>query len=64
MYGSLIDIRDAPAICDTLNNKIMEHIFECSICRPGIRCVKYVSLTEIRDRLYLVERVNEVDQKN
>lgn len=63
MFGSLIDIRDAPAICDIVEQKIVEHLLKCDNCKPGVKCIQYMCLAEIRDILRVVEG-NQRDQKN
>jgi hypothetical protein len=60
----LIEIQHAPAFYDALNERIVEHVVSCNICRPGVRCTQYISLAEIRNDLSFVEGKNQDDQKN
>jgi hypothetical protein len=56
-----VDIRDAPLICKVIEQKILEHLMQCKDCRPGVRCIQYMSLKEIQNSL----RVGSSDdQKN
>ena len=63
MFGSLIDVRDAPAVCDVVGQKIIEHLLKCKNCKPGVKCTQYICLAEIRNDLSS-ERMNNVDKKN
>ena len=60
--AGMINIREAPKLYGKLNEKLTEHILSCMNCRPGMRCLQYVSLLEISDNLKWVESSN--DQKN
>jgi len=60
----LIEMRNAPAFYNAINERIIDHVLVCKVCRPGVRCTQYVSLTEIRNSLSFVERRNDNAQKN
>lgn len=60
----LIDIKYAGIVYDALNEKIIEHVLTCKDCKPGIRCMQYIGLAEVRDSLDFVEGKNQRDQKN
>jgi hypothetical protein len=59
-----IDRKDVPAISPAITQKMREHLFTYNICNSGVRCMNYLCFIEIRDRLYLVERVDQDAQKN
>ncbi len=57
----MINIKDAPKMYSILDEKILEHLLRCAKCRPGLRCIQYMSLREIQNNL----RVGSSDaQKN
>lgn len=60
--AGMINISEAPKLYGKLNEKLTEHILSCMNCRPGMRCLQYVSLVEIRDNLKWVEVTS--DQAN
>ena len=51
----LVEMKHAGIIYNALNERIVEHVLSCSICREGIRCTQYVSLAEVRNDLSFVE---------
>ncbi len=61
MIAGMIDIKDAPKICNALEERILEHLLQCKDCRPGVRCIQYMSLKEIQNNL---RTGGSNDQKN
>ena len=51
MIARMIDIREAPKIIETLNDKLIEHMVNCSKCRPRVRCLQYIILADIKSNL-------------
>lgn len=64
MMAGLVEMKDAWKIYNALNVKILDHIFLCKVCKKGVRCTQYISLTEVRNSLSFVERRNNNAQKN
>lgn len=62
IIAGTIDVREVPKLYSVSKEKLTEHLLKCLKCRPGMRCLQYVSLLEISDNLKWVENSN--DQKN
>ncbi len=62
IIAGMIDIREVPKLYSVSKEKLTEHLLKCMNCRPGMRCLQYVSLLEISEKMKWVESSN--DQKN
>ena len=40
----LVDVRDAQARFKEMEGEILRHLLLCIHCKPGVRCIDYLSL--------------------
>jgi hypothetical protein len=51
IFKDLVDTKDAPGLYIKADEKVLQHLMLCRDCRPGIRCIEYMSLMAVCDTL-------------